>query len=210
MGFHWPTDPPGKKNHSISWQQHNSHLQGTVKPGSAGLPSSQKPQQQQQQQQSVAPPPFDANYAASQAYGNQVRGNQQSDDNIDLTEYAQNAGIQYNPATGKFGGFDPTNPFSQAALLLKSRNEASAASELSYQRGVAGNKNSYAATGQLYAGSLNNAQGEQNRLVGDRRKSIQFGYDKGYNAIRQGLIDYTKNYGRRKRDRSLIPPPAPA
>lgn len=154
-------------------------LQGTVRQQSAGLPKKPAP---------IAPPPFNANQAASEAYGNQVRGNQQSDDDLDLTQYAQQAGIQYNPATGQFGGFDPTNPFSQAALLMKSRQERDQ-----------GENTSYAARGQLYSGAYQSAKTETG-----------FQYDKGYDTIRRGLTDYVKNYGRRKRDRNLVPPPAPA
>jgi hypothetical protein len=43
--------------------------------------------------------------------------------------------------------FDPNNPYSQAALLRKH-----------YQQAKTGNTTSYAASGQLYAGSLQNAQ----------------------------------------------------
>lgn len=158
----------------------------------------------------VGPPPFNANQAALDAYNSQTRTNQQSDDDLDIGTYAQRQGFEYNPATGQFGGFDPTNPFSQAALLLKSKNDATAASELSYQRGLTGNTNSYASSGQLYSGALQNAQGEQNRLVTQRRSNIQFGYDRGYDTLRSGLLDYVTNYGRRKRNRNLVPPPAPA
>lgn len=45
------------------------------------------------------------------------------------------------------GGFDPTNPYSQAAIMKKHYDDS--------QRGTT---NSYAAQGQLYAGSLNNAR----------------------------------------------------
>jgi hypothetical protein len=62
---------------------------------------------------------------------------------------------QIDPATGLAGdpniqvtGIDTSNPYSRAALLQRS-----------FDQTKAGNTNSYAARGQLYAGSLNNAQG---------------------------------------------------
>lgn len=166
--IHKPPHRPAHKLHKPT----TNKPKGTVKP----------------QKKPVAPPPFNANQAAQEAYGNQVRSNQQSDDDLDLTEYAQQSGIQYNPATGQFGGFDPTNPFSQAALLMKSRHERDQ-----------GQNTSYAASGQLYSGAYQSAKQETG-----------FQYDRGYDTLRRGLDDYVKNYGRRKRDRNLVPPPAPA
>ncbi len=99
-----------------------------------------------------------------------------------------------NPVTGALeidssggdGGVDPSNPYSQANLLTKSFQE--------HQRG---NTNSYASRGQLYAGSLQNAQNRatdkynesDNQLRGSfaaaarqylsQRQGAQTAYDQG-------------------------------
>lgn len=63
-----------------------------------------------------------------------------------LSDYGYSATL--DPSGNVTGvAFDPNNPYSRAALLRKS-----------YQQAKAGNTNSYAAAGQLYAGSLVNAQ----------------------------------------------------
>jgi hypothetical protein len=59
---------------------------------------------------------------------------------------------QYAPLRGEFGftdtgAVDPNNPFGKAQLLQRA-----------YQQNQKGNKNSYAARGQLYSGALQNAQ----------------------------------------------------
>ena len=64
---------------------------------------------------------------------------------------ARTAGLQQygyteDPTTHAIA-YDPNNPYSQAALLRKN-----------YQQAKTGNTTSYAAAGQLYAGSLQNAQ----------------------------------------------------
>jgi hypothetical protein len=60
--------------------------------------------------------------------------------------YLSSAGYTEDPTTHAIS-FDPNNPYSQAALLRQH-----------YQQAKTGNTNSYAAAGQLYAGSLQNAQ----------------------------------------------------
>jgi hypothetical protein len=60
--------------------------------------------------------------------------------------YLSGAGYTEDPTTHAIA-YDPNNPYSQAALLRKS-----------YQQAKAGNTNSYADAGQGYAGSLQNAQ----------------------------------------------------
>jgi hypothetical protein len=67
--------------------------------------------------------------------------------------------------------FDPNNPYSQAALLRKH-----------YQQAKTGNTTSYAASGQLYAGSLQNAQ---------NASTDQF--NAGDNAIKQAVINFLAN-----------------
>lgn len=61
-------------------------------------------------------------------------------------------GYGYTEAPGGALGFDPTNPFSQAAVLKRN-----------YDQARTGNTTSYAARGQLYAGSLQTAQDESGR-----------------------------------------------
>lgn len=190
MGFHWPTDPPGKRNHSISWEAHQRHLQtqGHVGPTSGGLSNNRaagnKPGQQQPTPGQIAgPPPVDPGLLAAQSAANQRRTSLLSDAEVDLKETSQNYGFQYNPATGKFGGFDPSNPFSQAALLMKARKERDQ-----------GENTSYASSGQLYSGAYQTA-----------KKETGYQYDKGYNTLRTGFEDYVKQYLRRKRDIQSVP-----
>jgi hypothetical protein len=66
--------------------------------------------------------------------------------NQGLSQYGYNASVDDK---GNVSGvtYDPNNPYSQASLLRKN-----------YQQSKTGNTNSYAAAGQLYAGSLQNAQ----------------------------------------------------
>lgn len=66
------------------------------------------------------------------------------------------------------GGFDPTNPYSQAAVMKRN-----------YDNSVRGTTNSYAANGQLYAGSLKNAQ-QQN----------DFQYGSGSDQLKRSAADY--------------------
>lgn len=129
-------------------------------------------------------PPFDPGLAAQQATNSARRSTMLGDMDVDLQQTAQETGFQYNPATGAFGGFDPTNPFSQAALLLKTRNESGQAT-----------KQAFAQSGQLYSGAANSAQ-----------RSVQSNYDRGYDTLRRGFDDYVKRYLRKKRDVQTVDP----
>lgn len=128
-------------------------------------------------------PPFDPEAEARASAARQRRTNLLSDADVDLQQTAQETGFKYNPATGAFGGFDPTNPFSQAALLMKSRKERDK-----------GENTSYASQGQLYSGAYTTA-----------KKETGFQYNKGYDTLRRGFDDYVKNYLRRKRDIQSVP-----
>lgn len=125
-----------------------------------------------------AAPPVDPDLERRTSAANQRRTNLLSDQDVDLQQTSSNYGFQYNPATGSFGGFDPTNPFSQAALLMKSRRERDK-----------GENTSFASGGQLYSSAYDTA-----------KRETQHGYDKGYDTLRRGFDDYVKNYLRRKRD----------
>ena len=94
---------------------------------------------------SVLPP--DASY--EQQVG--LLGKQHDIDTAGLQQAKQQALLQYGYTQDASGNlaFDPSNPFSQAAMLKRS-----------YDQGQAGNTNSYAARGQLYSGALQNAQNE--------------------------------------------------
>lgn len=148
----------------------------------------------------ATPSPFDAGLAAKTAALNARRQTLLSDLGVDLYQTSQEYGFQYNPASGMFGGFDPTNPFSQAALLVKTRQDALTNANRAYDRGVRGTQQNYAQTGQLYSGAYENAQQENNRLITQQRGDIQLSYDKGYDTLRRGFEDYVKRYLRRKRD----------
>lgn len=153
-----------------------------------------------------APPPFDAGLAASQAANDARRTTLLGDADVDLQQTSQEYGFRYDPATGQFGGFDPTNPFSQAALLAKARNESTQTSELGYQRQSASDRQGLAQSGQLYSGASQNAQQEDDRVIGKTRVDIQSNYDKGYDTLRRGFEDYVKKYLRRKRDIQTVNP----
>lgn len=162
-------------------RKRKKHVQGAVGGFSGGLSPSltKKPTPG-----SIAgPPPVDPALEAARTAANQRRTNLLSDANVDLQEASQNYGFSYNPATGAFGGFDPTNPFSQAALLMKARKQRDQ-----------GENTSYASSGQLYSGAYNNAKAETGNA-----------YDKGYDTLKRGFNDYVKNYLRRKRDIQTVP-----
>lgn len=73
---------------------------------------------------------------------------------------------------------DPSNPFSRAAVM-----------QLAYQRSKTGTTNSYAASGQLYAGSLQNAQNE-NTLRHERgRDALIREFHAAQRAIQQRQLD---------------------
>jgi len=68
----------------------------------------------------------------------------------------------------------PLNPFNRAAMMQRS-----------YQQGVSRNTNSYAARGQLYAGSLQNAQNAANFGYQQSSASAQQAYQNARNRILQ-------------------------
>lgn len=183
MPYRWPTDPPGKSRHSISWAAHQKHLQvqGTSNVTGGGLSANRVAGTKQNPVtpgKIAAPPPVDPALLAQTSANNQRRTNLLSDANVDLTETSNQMGFQYNPATGAVGGFDPTNPFSQAALLMQARKNRDQ-----------GENTGFASSGQLYSGAYNTAKTETG-----------YQYDKGYNALRTSFLDYVKMYQRRKRD----------
>jgi hypothetical protein len=79
-------------------------------------------------------------------------------------EIDPNTGLAGDPSVS-ITGVDASNPYSSAALLQKS-----------YDQQKAGNTTSYAAQGQLYSGSLGNAQ-----------TAAKTGYDTGYNQLTGGF-----------------------
>ena len=151
-----------------------SKTYGTVKNVHGGLSGTSKPRKPTP----ISTPPVDPQLLANTTAANQRRTTLSSDADVDLQQTSASYGFGYDPATGKFGGFDPTNPFSQAALLMKARKERDQ-----------GENTSFASSGQLYSGSYQTA-----------KKETGFQYDKGYDALRRGYQDYVKNYIRRKRD----------
>lgn len=186
MAYRWPTDPPGKKpSHSISWASHQSHMgtQGTYGSqqgslGSQGNKAANVATQQTNNSIIVGPPPFDAELEARRSAANQRRTTLLADSNVDIKQASQEYGFGFNMATGAIGGFDPTNPFSQAALLMKARKERDK-----------GENTSYASQGQFGSSAYAAA-----------KKETGYQYDKGYDTLRRGFQDYVKNYLRRQRD----------
>src|SRR5580765_1279902 len=146
--------------HTIPLQRHQAHVTArrsgqTNMPAAANLPGTQAPPSTGV---GVAPPPFDAGLEARRAAGEKRRATILGDLNTDVTEQAQKYGFKYDPVTGKFGGFDPTNPFSMAALLKKTRDESTKASEMTFSRNVRGNQINFGNAGQIYSGAFQNAQ----------------------------------------------------
>lgn len=90
-----------------------------------------------------------------------------------------NAGLAQTTAQQEYGldtGFNDyqANPYSRAALL-----------EQSFQRANRGSTNSYASSGQLYAGSLSNALTANRSSYGESRDSLE----KTYRAALQEIED---------------------
>lgn len=189
MGYRWPNDPPGRSNHTISWAKHQQNIRGTSSPGGLspitnyGPPPAGAPGTPQYQPAAPAAPPYDAELEARRTAGSKRRVDINSDLDVDLGQTASESGFQYNWATGAVGGFDPTNPFSQAALLMKARKERDQ-----------GENTSFAGSGQLYSGAYQTA-----------KKETGSQYDRGYDTLRRGFQDYVKNYLRRKRDVNTVP-----
>lgn len=129
-------------------------------------------------------PPFDAGLEARRTSGMARRSTLLSDLDVDVQQRAQETGFQYNPATGAFGGFDPTNPFSQAALLMQARQQNRNRSQ-----------QDYAQAGQLNAGAYEGAKAYN-----------EFQSDKAYDTLKRGFDDYVKQYLRRKRDIQTVNP----
>jgi hypothetical protein len=118
---------------------------------------------------SVLPP--DANYDATVAGANK----QHDITAADIKRAHDQALLQYGyiqtSGDPTHIQFDPSNPFSQAAMLKRN-----------YDQAQTGNTNSYAARGQLYSGALQNAQNESG-----------FQYQKGSDTISKALIDFLAN-----------------
>lgn len=191
MPYKWPSDPPGKKaSHSITWAQHqkNVNSQGFIDTYNKANPNTPygSPAWTAAMGNGLGPfgsnaqsaPPFDAELEAKRIAAEKRRTDLLSDQQVDLKQTSQEYGFKYDPSTGKFGGFDPTNPFSQAALLMKSRKERDQ-----------GENTGFASSGQLYSGAYQAAKQET---------GVQ--YNKGYDTLRRGFDDYVKNYLRRRRD----------
>jgi hypothetical protein len=88
--------------------------------------------------------------------------------------------------------FDPNNPYSQAALLRKR-----------YQQAQTGNTNSYAARGQLYAGSLQNAQNattdSNNQAENGLQRSVMAFLARNQQQRGQANVDYELGSGQASR-----------
>jgi hypothetical protein len=159
---------------------------GTIKPvGSVGLlgpnaPTSSPAVSSQPASGAPAPPQgftvAPANLPPDAAYQQTIGGLGQALTNTlaGLTQqrgaYLSGAGFTEDPTTHAIA-FDPNNPYSQAALLRQN-----------YQQAGRGNTTSYAASGQLYAGSLQNAQNASTDQ-----------YNRGDNAIRDAVINFLAN-----------------
>jgi hypothetical protein len=104
--------------------------------------------------------PWDSQYELSAAGAEKNYG--------DSMAYLNSKRLQAQQAYGIDPGFNDyaNNPFSRAALLRKS-----------WDTNVRGTTNSYAAQGQLYAGSVHNAQ-----------HANRFNYDQGYDELNRSYL----------------------
>jgi hypothetical protein len=130
-----------------------------------------------------------------------VYGKRRDDSYADLTNQRTGGLLDYGyteqqDGTGKTTGltFDPSNPNSRAALLLKH-----------YQQSKAGTQNSMAARGQLYAGARVNAQNanDSNYQVADdqQRKALLQFLARNSGAARDAGTNYEANAGVAQGDR---------
>lgn len=112
-------------------------------------------------------PVYDAEVGNSQRTKDQTLAQLRSGRTDTLSEYGYNA--SYDPSGNVTDlSFDPNNPFSRAALLKRS-----------YEQGKTGTTNRYAASGQLYAGSLVNAQNQND-----------YQYQGGQDTLKKNLLRY--------------------
>lgn len=135
---------------------------GTTAPAPKNKPKNQNPNQPNQPKPgtpAATPLPWDSNYELAV-------GNAHNKYNSALI----NAGYAQTAAQQEYGldpGFNDykANPYSRAALL-----------EQSYLKANRGSITSYAAQGQLYAGSLSNALGANRSAYGQSRDSLEKAY----------------------------------
>lgn len=130
-----------------------------------------------------AAPPYDPALEAQKTANTARRTTLGARADRDLYTTSQDYGFGYNPVTGAVGGFDPTNPFSQAALLMKARKERDQ-----------GENTSFASQGQLNSGAY-----------GLAKKETGSAYNKGYDALRRGFLKYLTGYMDRKADIQTVP-----
>lgn len=108
-----------------------------------------------------APLPYDAQYTTDVAGANR-------DYNFGSAQLAQQQGqLGYETGIG-----DPTNPYSRSALL-----------EQTYQRNQRGSTNSYAASGQLYSGALQNASNSNTSDFFQGQHQIGYDYLKALSGL---------------------------
>jgi hypothetical protein len=123
--------------------------------------------------------PVDPTYDAAEAALRRQRDDTLLSLGAQRTQNLQEYG--FNEGPGGAVAFDPTNPFSRAALLRKN-----------YQESKAGTQTGYAARGQLYAGALQTAQAANDT-----------GFNQNENALERALIGFlASNQGAQDRARS--------
>jgi hypothetical protein len=125
----------------------------------------------------AAPQPFDPNYEAQKL----TAGRNVALGNNEATWQTQNAGynLGYNPD----GTSNAANPYSQAQLLTDS-----------YKRSRLGTQNDMAGQGQLYSGSLLNAQATNDRGYSQADAALRQRALEQYHGINAGkLANYASN-----------------
>jgi hypothetical protein len=177
---HVPRHPPGVHNRPPSLKPLNGTPPAQGGGGAAGAPFDPLPTDAQYLQDTSG-----INRTLQTAGGNYMYGSQ-----------ALNQAYGFNPTYGAGGTvtsiqIDPSNPYSRANAL-----------EQSYKQAQRTNTNQYAAAGQLYAGSLQNAQNQAGQDYNQNFNSLEQDYMSGQHGLfsdlqsarTQGLTDQSQAY----------------
>lgn len=178
MAYKWPTDGPSAlPKHSIPWAQElaNRKAKGatTVPDWAGGAPIPIPPPAPP----AAAPQPYDPAYQGTvlTANRNVTLGNNEA------TYQTQQTG--YDLGYDQTGAFNAANPYSQAQLLQDSYHDQ--------QRGTT---NNLANAGQLYAGSLINQRGIDDRNYSISDAALKRRAQATYHGIQAGqLQNYATN-----------------
>lgn len=124
----------------------------------------------------VTAQPYDPSFAQAQATANRNIAISQGESAYQSGNLGFDSG--YNPD----GTVNTANPYSRAALY-----------QLSHDNSARGNTNSFAAQGQLYAGSLINAQNSNDSTYARNDAANRLAASRGYHSIQTGQLNTAAN-----------------